>query len=408
MSRRTAARLALAMLACSATMTALALWMLFENLARPNVHLFDYWLEDTAISLVFSAVGAMIAYRRPENLVGWIFCALGLSVGLDHLVAEYAIYALLASHRNLPWGEATAWIRSWIWVVYLGLFVFLGLLFPDGRLPSPRWRPFAWLSASVVMLGALATSLSPGRVDGLGPIRNPLGVPGVPNLVWLVNWAVLVPTLVAAVSLLVRLGYAEGEERQQLKWFAYAAIMASGGAILAYPLSGATSEWWIRWGGFALFMVGIVGLPAAVAVAILRYRLYGIDIIINRTLVYGPLTALLAGLYVCSVVLLQDVFQALIGESSHFAVVASTLAIAASFAPLRRRIQALVDRRFYRSKYDAKKTLDEFAARLRDETDLDRLGGDLVEVVSETMQPAHVGLWLRPDTAYKGSKGEEP
>jgi len=134
-----------------------------------------------------------------------------------------------------------------------------------------------------------------------------------------------------------------------------------------------------------LFIVGIVGLPAAVAIAILRYRLYGIDIIINRTLVYGPLTALLAGLDVCSVVLLQNLFQALVGESSQLAVVASTLIIAASFAPLRRRIQALVDRRFYRSRYDARKTLDEFAARLRNETDLDRLGGDLVAVVSETM-----------------------
>jgi hypothetical protein len=217
----------------------------------------------------------------------------------------------------------------------------------------------------------------------------------------LVNWAVLVPTLVAAVSLLVRLGYAKGEERQQLKWFAYAAIMASGGAILAYPLSVATSEWWVRWGGYALFMVGIVGLPGAVAIAVLRYRLYGIDIIINRTLVYGPLTALLAALYVCSVVLLQFFFQALIGESSQFAAVASTLAIAASFAPLRRSIQAFVDRRFYRSKYDTRKTLEEFAARLKDQTDVDRLGGDLVGVVRETMQPAHVSLWLRPDRETK-------
>ena len=157
-----------------------------------------------------------------------------------------------------------------------------------------------------------------------------------------------------------------------------------------------------------LFIVGIVGLPAAVAIAILRYRLYGIDIIINRTLVYGPLTALLAGLDVCSVVLLQNLFQALVGESSQLAVVASTLIIAASFAPLRRRIQALVDRRFYRSRYDARKTLDEFAARLRNETDLDRLGGDLVAVVSETMQPAHVGLWLRSDGASEGGRGVKP
>ncbi len=397
MGRRTAAWIALAMMAFSVTMTALSILLLVVNLSHPNAHVFDYWLEDTVIALVFSITGTVIVSRRPESLIGWIFCALGLSVGLDHLVAQYAIYSLLAAPGSLPGGEAMAWVRSWIWVVYLGLFVFLGLLFPDGRLPSPRWRPFAWLSASVVVLGAFATAFSPGRVDGLGPIRNPLGIPGGANLVWLVNWVVLIPTLVAAVSLLLRLRHAVGEERQQLQWFAYAAILASSGAVLTYPVAQTTRVWWIGWGGYALFMVGIVGLPIAVAIAILRYRLYDIDLLINRTLVYGSLTATLVALYFGGIVVLQRVFVILTGEKSTLAVMASTLVIAALFSPLRRRIQSLIDRRFYRRKYDARKILEAFSTKLRNETDLATLADDLVGVVGETVAPAHVSVWLRPE-----------
>ena len=395
------------MLAFSVTMTALSILLLVANLSHPNIHVFDYWLEDTVIAPTFSVTGAVIISRRPENLIGWIFCALGLSVGVDHLFAQYAIYALLASPGSLPWGEAMAWVRSWIWVVYLGLFVFLGLLFPDGRLPSRRWRPFAWLSVSVVVLGAFATAFSPGPVDGLGPIRNPLGIPGGANLVWLVNWVVLVPTLVAAVSLLLRLRHAVGEERQQLKWFAYAATLAAGGAVLTYPVAETTGGWWIRWGGYVLLMVGIVGLPVAVGVAILRYRLYDIDLIINRTLVYGSLTAILVVLYFGGVTAAQAIFDALTGEKSALAVVASTLAIAALFNPLRHRIQSFMDRRFYREKYDTARTLEAFSAKLREETDLAALSDDLVGVVRETMQPAHISLWLRPDPEPKEIGGEE-
>lgn len=316
MSRRATVWLTLAMLIFSVAMTALSILILVVNLSHPNIHVFDYWLEDTVIALVFSITGTVIVSRRPENLIGWLFCALGLSVGVDHLVAQYAIYALLAAPGSLPGGEAMAWVRSWIWVVYLGLFVFLGLLFPDGRLPSPRWRPFAWLSVSVVVLGVFATAFSPGQIDGLGPIRNPLGVLGGANLVGLVNWAVLIPTLVAAVSLLLRLGHAVGEERQQLKWFAYAAILASSGAVLTYPLADTTRMWWIGWSGYVLFIVGIVGLPAAVTIAILRYRLYEIDLLINRTLVYGSLTATLVALYFGGIIVLQRLIVVLTGEKS--------------------------------------------------------------------------------------------
>ncbi len=397
MKARGVPRIALLAWVLSTALTAISLILLVLNRLHPGVHIFDYWLEDTVIAAVFSVIGAVISSRRPENVIGWIFCAIGLSVAADHFVAEYATYALVAAPGTLPGGEAAAWVRAWIWVFYLGLFVFLGLLFPDGRLPSPRWRFFAYLSVSLVLLGAVATALSPGPVDGLGSIQNPLGISGGVDVVWLVNWLVLVPTLVAAASLLLRMRRAVAEERQQLKWFAYAAALASSGAILTYTIAEATGgDPWVKWGGYALFIVGIVGLPTAVAIAILRYRLYDIDLIINRTLVYGTLSVSLGLIYLGSVISLQHVFHDVVGRQPHLAVAASTLAIAALFNPLRHRIQTLIDRRFYRRKYDAQKTLEAFGRRLRSEADLDALSRDLIGVVYETVHPAHVSLWLRP------------
>jgi hypothetical protein len=195
-------------------------------------------------------------------------------------------------------------------------------------------------------------------------------------------------------------------ERQQLKWFTYATVVLVGGAVLDFTISEATGLRWLGEIGFVLTMVGLAGLPIAIGIAVLRYRLYNIDRIINRTLVYGALTAMLLAVYFAGIVLLQRIFVLLTGEKSTLAVVASTLLIAALFNPLRHRIQGFIDRRFYRRKYDARKTLEAFSAQLRDETDLDALSGDLVGVVRETMQPAHVSLWVRPDMASKGGQGE--
>jgi hypothetical protein len=195
-------------------------------------------------------------------------------------------------------------------------------------------------------------------------------------------------------------------ERQQLKWFTYATVVLVGGAVLDFSVSEATGIQWLGEIGFVLTMVGLAGLPIAIGIAVLRYRLYNIDRIINRTLVYGALTAMLLAVYVADIVLLQRIFVLLTGERSTFVVVASTLMIAALFNPLRRRIQSFIDRRFYRRKYDARKTLEAFSAQLRNETDLDAVSDDLVGVVKETMQPAHVTLWLRPDTAPKGGQGQ--
>jgi hypothetical protein len=198
----------------------------------------------------------------------------------------------------------------------------------------------------------------------------------------------------------------QGVERQQLKLLAYATVVLVGGAVLAFTVSEAIGLRWVGEIGFVLTMVGLAGLPMAIGIAVLRYHLYNIDRIINRTLVYGSLTATLVGLYFGGIVVLQRLFVLLTGEKSTLAVVASTLLIAALFNPLRRRIQSFIDRSFYRGKYDAAKTLEGFSVKLRDETDLEALNNDLVGVVRDTMAPAHVSLWLRPDTASKGEQAE--
>ncbi len=246
----------------------------------------------------------------------------------------------------------------------------------------------------------------------LGPIRNPLGIEGFSNLYYEVVLYTISPVLLgaAALAVFVRLRRAKGVERQQIKWFVYAAAASVIGTNLAYLIPGVIdTPLWFERVGLALNIATIPAIPVAIGIAILRYRLYDIDLLINRTLVYGALTALLALVYFGGVTATQTIFQALTSqeEQPQLAIVVSTLVIAALFNPLRRRIQGFIDRRFYRSKYDARKTLEAFSAKLRDETDLDALNAELVGVVRETMQPAHVTLWLRPDTASRRSEGRE-
>jgi hypothetical protein len=228
----------------------------------------------------------------------------------------------------------------------------------------------------------------------------------LPNVSRAIEAFMYLLVMFGASSMLARLRHAGRIERQQIKWFAYATAVAISGVILKNTVYPAVNVTWVWWIGLVLTTVGVVSSPVAMGIAIFRYRLYQIDLIINRTLVYGSLTAVLAGVYLGGVVLLQYAFRALIGEESQLAVVASTLIIAALFIPLRRRIQGFIDRRFYRRKYDARKTLESFSAKLRNQTDLEALSEDLVGVVGETMQPAHVSLWLRPETAPKGEQVE--
>jgi hypothetical protein len=356
--------------------------------------------------LAFPLVGALIASRRPRNLVGWICLAVGNFWMLANLTSGYGTYGLLARPGSVPFPAAIGSVGEWMWAPALGLLgTYLLLLFPEGRLPSRRWLPVAWLAGAVIVSVSLGTALRPGRLTDLGSVRNPFGLEEFP---WIASAAqiatLLLPVcmLAAATSLALRYRRSGGQEREQIKWLAFAALILGLGvssfvipSILLSDEAGGGNPLWENLLEDAVTL-SFVGVPVAVGIAILRYRLYDIDIIINRTLVYGSLTATLVALYFGGIVLLQGTFVALTGEQSTLAVVASTLAIAALFNPLRRRIQAFIDRSFYRRKYDAAKTLEGFSKKLRDETDLEALSGDLVGVVWETMQPAHVSLWLRP------------
>jgi len=397
MSPRTAARLAWSLWALSVALTALALLLLTLNVSHPNAHIFDWWVSN-ALTVIDVTVGAIVASRRPENPVGWLLLVGGFAICMNHFSAQYAIYALLAQPNSLLAGEAMAWIASWLLPIYSGLQVLYLLLFPTGGLPSSRWRWVAWLSVVYILVGVILSAFSSGAYLGsLGPIRNPLGIEGFTNVYKALLYT-LTPLLYGAATLAVflRLRRAVGVERQQIKWFAYsAAIFAIGVVLIVIPLAINTPPWY-EWFATAIFAAISPAIPISIGIAILRYRLYEIDTLINRTLVYGSLTATLVALYFGGIVVLQRVFVLLTGEQSTLAVVASTLLIAGLFNPLRRRIQSFIDRRFYRRKYDARKTLEAFSTKLRDETDLDALSDDLVGVVRETMQPAHASLWLRP------------
>src|ERR671914_601565 len=382
LSRRVATRLAWSLWALAVALTGLSLLLLTLNLSHPGTHVFDWWLGN-ALVVIDATVGAIVASRRPENAVGWLLCLSGVAVGTSSFASQYAIYALLARPGSLPAGEALAWIASWLLPIMIGLQVFYLLLFPTGRLPSRRWRWLAWLTVAFVVVGVILSAFSPGAYLGsLGPIRNPLGIEGFTNTYKAVLYTVS-PLLYSAValSLLLRLSRAEGVERQQLKWFAYsAAIFALGIVLIVIPLAIDTPPWY-EWVGTAIFTVAGAAIPISIGIAILRYRLYEIDTLINRTLVYGALTAILVAHYYGSIIWLQIAFVELTGQRSTLAVVVSTLVIAALFRPWHRWVQAFVDRRFYRRKYDARKTLEAFSAKLRNETNLDALSDDLVGVV---------------------------
>ena len=393
-----ATRLAWSLCALALVLTAISVILLGLNYSYTSTQVYGYWPESIVIPIGFSIIGAIIASRLPANPLGWLFCAAASVSAVAHLSGEYAIYALMAQPDTLPAGKALAWLTSWVWILFIGCIALSLLLFPDGRLPGRRWAWLAWLTVLLTSVGAVWQAFSPGVIDSLGTIRNPLGYESLPRAnepVQIMVFALLF--VVVASSLTVRMRRARGIERQQIKWPAYTAVMAATGSVLTYNIAEPIGAPWLEWISFVIVMAALVCFPISVGIAIVRYRLYDIDVLINRTLVYGSLTATLVALYFGVIVVLQGIFVALTGPQSTLAVVASTLLIAAMFTSLRRRIQGFIDRRFYRSKYDAAKTLEAFSARLRNETDLDALSDDLVGVVRETMQPAHVSLWLHSD-----------
>jgi hypothetical protein len=340
------------------------------------------------------AVGGLIASRQPQNPVGWFFLASAACFALQSFALQYAIHGLQTDPGSSPAAEAMAWVQTWVWAPGAMLLLsFLPLYFPDGRLISPRWRWVLGLALFVSVVLTIQSALLPGDPRDSGLV-NPLGVEGLEPVLELSDSIMFAPyfavLFASAVSLVVRFRRSADVERQQIKWLAY--------TVSVIPV-------WFLVNPVIVdnpFLVGAIdallfaGVPVATGIAILRYRLYDIDLVIHRTLVYGALTVALAGVYFGSVVVLQGAFRALTEGESQLAIVASTLAIAALFGPLRRRIQGFIDRRFYRRKYDAAKTLEAFSVKLREETDLDALNGELVAAVDETMQPAHISLWLRP------------
>jgi hypothetical protein len=342
--------------------------------------------------LTFSVVGAIIASRQPRNAIGWIFCSIGLVVSLNSLTGGYAEYRLAGGSAPGNLAETAAWVSTWTWILLVYVPTsFLLLLFPDGRPPSPRWRPVAWCAAFGIIGFVAGYALQPGPLEDYPQIMNPYGVESPILVVGAVAAILGAASMVAsAISLIVRMRRAGSEQRQQIKWLAYGGAVAVGTVF-----AGGVISIWNTNVSIAVIGFGLLGLPVFTGIAIVKHRLYDIDVIINRTLVYGSLTVVLAASYEGAIVLLQHLFRALTQQESQLAAVASTLAIAALFDPLRRGIQRFVDRRFYRRKYDAAKTLATFSTRLREETDLDSLSEEVLGVVRETMQPEHASLWLR-------------
>jgi len=363
--------------------------------------------------LAFPLVGTLIASRRPQNPIGWICLAVGIFWMLAIMSGSYAMYGLLVARPgSVPFPAAIGSLGEWLAPATGGLIgTYLILLFPDGRLPSRRWRPLAWLSGAVIVLMSVGSALTPGGLTDLELGRNPFGLEGHPwvgDVTQGVTLLLPLCILASALSLVLRFVRSRGEEREQIKWLAFAALILGLGfssfvipGIIVPDDTGGANPLWENLLEDAVTL-SFAGIPVAIGFAVLKYRLYDIDLLINRTLVYGPLTAMLVVVYFGGIVVLQRFFVALTGQKSTLAVVASTLLIAALFNPLRRRVQAFIDRRFYRRKYDARKTLEAFSAKLRDETDLETLNNELVGVVRETMQPAHVSLWLRPDRPSEG------
>jgi hypothetical protein len=342
----------------------------------------------------FSVLGYIIVTRRPENVLGPGFSVLALVLSLLGLVESYLHYGLEVAPGSLPAIEYAAWVSEWAWVpAFMPLLTFLFLLCPDGRLPWPSWRPVAYCIAATLVCLTVGTMLSP--FESRPEIENPFQVSwlgDLPAIAMWIGYIGLIPSIgLSALAMVLRFRRSTGIERQQLKWFASAGVAAivlflASWVVASFTDSDAVWDYWLA--------VSITLVLFATAIAILRYHLYDIDRIINRTLVYALLTAALAAVYFGLVVGLQAVLRPVSGGSD-LAIVITTLAVAALFLPVRRRIQDAVDRRFNRRTYDAARTIEAFTARLREQIDLDTLRYELLAVVDETMQPAKASLWLR-------------
>jgi hypothetical protein len=353
----------------------------------------------TAIfAVTFGTIGALIVAAR-RNLIGWLLLVAGLLSGIQCFGEEYAIYGIVAHPGSLPAAALLGWVNSWIWVGIVALVgVFTPLLFPNGRLLSPRWRAAVIATVVAALYLGIVLALQDGPLNNAPFVNNPFGIPGfevidlasgTARLSFIVGYGgLLVCAVAAACSIVVRFRRARGIERQQMKTLAF------GGGIIAvgFALGGGLQQQGKI--GQLFFIASLQVVPFAVAVAVLRYRLYDIDVLINRALVYGATTAAIAVAFFAGIVVLQAVLRPITG-GSELAVAASTLLCFALIQPVRRRVQSAVDRRFYRSRYDAARTLDRFTDELAGEVDLSAVRVSLLAAIDDTLQPRHVSIWLR-------------
>ncbi|MEO7118019.1 MAG: hypothetical protein ABIZ34_03500 [Candidatus Limnocylindrales bacterium] len=351
-------------------------------------------LSFAVVQLSMASVGAFVSLRLPRHPIGWLLLAIGVGLGFRQSIGAYADLGN-TSATGLPADDYAAWLVQWTFIpIVAGGVILLLHLFPDGQFISKRWRSIALLSEVIVLAVTASEALKPGHLQSIETVQNPIGATGwLADVVAAFNvisgFLAVIALVLAAVGMGVRVRRSSGIEREQIKWITFALgliiFFLAGSAVLPSPL------WWMS---LLLALASLAAMPVAAGVAILRYRLYDIDVVINRTLVYGALTAMLAATYLGIVLLLQLALRTFT-EGSGLAVAASTLATAALFRPLQARTQAVVDRRFFRSKYDSTRTIEAFGARLRDQVDLGEVDSDLRAVVSEALQPAHITLWLR-------------
>jgi hypothetical protein len=396
--------------AWSLVVCGIALTALFHALDLLNGHRHAPPIVGTFVGVAFLIVGALIALRRPRNPIGWLYLvALTLISfgGSGNVSEQYAYYAVVTQPGALPAPEWVLWAGAVVLVPAFSALIFFSLLlFPDGRLPSRRWRPVAAAAALAVAALTIQTAFASGPLNSAGvQVDNPVRIdlPALPvdltGVFFTLLGLLIIAVLVASVAaIFLRFRAATGVERQQLKWFAYGAACIPAVGLLAIGLSVLAPHGVPGFDASNLWPLSVAGIPIATAIAILRYRLYDIDVLIRRTLIYASLSAVLLGAYVGGVALLETLLAPLTGGNG-VAVAISTLIVVALFQPLRRRIQSAVDHRFFRAKYDAQRTLDAFAARLRDEIDLDSLERELVDAVRETVQPTHASVWLRKATS---------
>lgn len=410
MTDRTARRLAWGLWLITITLSLVAIAFIAVSFGAPLPDNWGFRGYGTLAGTAFVTAGALIASRIPRNAVGWLLCGFGMTGALIALGQEYASAAVLIRPGSLPAGEVVAWIGSWIWLINQGFLLYALLLFPDGRLPSRGWRPLMIMPAAAIVIGAFVFGLRPGPLENFSGLANPFPATGTletlrSSVEGLAPVLFLSAIAGAGSAPLFRRRRGGLAERQQLKWLAFAGVVAvvalfaviiapvlAGRSLLSPPDPAGVPP--VVKASEAFVVVAFLLIPTAIAIAILRYRLYDIDILINRALVYGATTASIAVAFLAGIVLLQALLRP-ITSGSELAVAASTLGSLALFQPLRRRVQNTVDRRFYRSRYDATRTLDEFSERLRDQVALESVRADLLDAVRDTVQPAHASLWLR-------------